>query len=161
WTLSNGATVYVKHSANRKNHIQMTGFRKGGYLALDTADYVSAVFAKDIIGASGAGKFSRQALTKYLTGSSASATLVMSQHREGLSASANMQDVETMFQLLYLKWTEPRVDERVFNNIKKKNVDAAKNRKLTPTSAYNKAISRAVGADDAADREMSAERITD
>lgn len=159
WTLSNGAKVYLKKSAGRKEHIQLTAFRKGGVLALDSADYVNGIYAKDIIGASGAGDFSRQALTKYLNGNSASSVFVLSQHREGLSASASMKDMKTMFELLYLKWTQPRVDATVFANFKKKALDAAKEKVYNVTTAYYQAIGKAVGADDNENNEILADRI--
>lgn len=159
WTMSNGAQVYLKKSDSRKDHLQITAFRKGGYLALDTADYVTAVFAKNIIGASGAGLFTRQALTKFLNGNSASATFMLAPHREGLSASANMKDVKTMFELLYLKWTQPRVDVAVFTTLKKQNVEAAKSKKYNVTEDYTKAINKAIGSDEADDNDISADRI--
>ncbi|WP_079640718.1 M16 family metallopeptidase [Sphingobacterium nematocida] len=159
WELSNGVNVYLKNSTSRKGYIQLTGFRKGGYLALDTADYVTGVFVKNVLGASGTGDFSRQALTKYLNGNSASATFMISNHREGLSASANMKDVQTMFELLYSKWTQPRVDERVFSSIKKKSIDAAKNATYNVTGTYSEALGKAIGADSFDENTLSAERI--
>lgn len=159
WTLANGARVHLKKSDGRKAHLQLTAFRKGGVLALDSADYVNALYAKDIIGASGAGVFSRQALTKFLNGNSASAVFVLSQHREGLSASANMKDVQSMFELLHLKWTQPRVDTAVFSNIKKRLLETASAKAHSVTEDYSKAISNAIGADDAANSDVSAARI--
>ena len=159
WVLSNGINVYLRPSSGRKDHIQLTGFRKGGIIALDTTDYVNAVYAKNIIGASGAGDFTRQALTKYLLGNSASATFVLSQNREGVAASANMKDIKTMFELLYLKWTQPRADKAVFDNIKKRSVEATQNRKYTPTAEYNKQISRKIGSDDTEASEIDADRL--
>lgn len=159
WTLSNGAQVYLKKSNARKNHVQITGFRKGGFLAVDSSDYINALYAKDIIGNSGAGLFTRQALTKYLTGNSASAVFVLSQHREGLSASANMKDVRSMFELLHLKWTQPRVDTMVFNSLKKRALDNVRNKQFTITDQYTKAIAKAIGSDESDLQDVSEERL--
>lgn len=159
WRLNNGVTIYLKKSNARKGYIQLTGFRKGGYLALDTADYVNGLFSRNILGASGAGNFSRQALTKYLNGNSASAAFMISSHREGLSASASMKDIQTMFELLYLKWTAPRVDDVVFNSVKKKNIDAAKTRQFNVLTEYSDAMNRAIGAENFEENNIDVSRI--
>ena len=157
--LSNGANVYVKYSNSRKNHLQLTGFRKGGYAALDSSKYVNAAFTKNILGNSGAGDFDRNALTKFLTGNSASATFMMSSHREGLSASAKSKDVQSMFELMYLKWTSPRVDQNVFNSIKKRAIDAAKSKQFDVAKDYTDRVSKAIGSDDFDENKISAEKI--
>ncbi|HAF36793.1 MULTISPECIES: M16 family metallopeptidase [Sphingobacterium] len=159
WQLSNGARFFLKKNDSRKNHIQLTAFRKGGFIAMDSSDYVNAVYAKNIIGASGAGAFTRAALTKFLNGNSASATFMIAPNREGLSASANQKDIKSMFELIYLKWTQPRVDEKIFGSIKKQGLDAARNKKFNVMDAYNQAINKAIGADDLDENTLSVERI--
>ncbi|MCA5006626.1 M16 family metallopeptidase [Sphingobacterium bovistauri] len=159
WDLSNGAHVYVKISNSRKNHLQLTGFRKGGYAAIDSSKYVNAAFTKNILGNSGAGKFDRNALTKFLTGNSASATFMMSSHREGLSASAKSKDVKMMFELMYLKWTSPKVDQNVFNSIKKRAIDAAQTKQFDVSKDYTDQLSKAIGSDDFDENKISAEKI--
>lgn len=159
WKLSNGATVYFKQSDDRKNHINLTGFRKGGYLALDSSEFVNAVYLKNILAVSGAGEFTRAALNKYLNGNTATASFVISNHREGLSASANTKDISSMFELMYLKWTEPRVDTAMFHVIKKKAIDAAKNAKLNVQASYSEQINKAVGSDLSENDEINADRI--
>ncbi|HCU43921.1 MAG TPA: insulinase family protein [Sphingobacterium sp.] len=159
WELSNGSKVYLKKNDSRKDHVQLTAFRKGGFIAVDSTDYVNAVYAKNIIGASGAGEFTRAALTKYLNGNSASATFMIAPNREGLSASANRKDIKTMFELLYLKWTQPRVDSKIFGSVKKQSLDAARNKKFQVMEAYNLAINKAIGADDLDESNLSAARI--
>ncbi|WP_223815275.1 MULTISPECIES: M16 family metallopeptidase [Sphingobacterium] len=159
WELSNGATLYIKPSTERRNHIQLTGFREGGFLALDTAQFVNGVFVKNVLAVSGAGEFDRHSLTKFLNGNTASASFIISSHREGLSASAYMKDAQTMFELLHLKWTDPRVDTAMFDVIKKKAIDAAKNKQYSVTSAYSDQISKAIGSDATESEELPADRI--
>ncbi|MFD2554250.1 M16 family metallopeptidase [Sphingobacterium tabacisoli] len=147
WTLSNQTTVYLKQSSNRKNHVQLTGFRRGGFSVIDSSDYINALFSKDIIAASGAGDFSRRALSKYLLGNSATAMLVWSKYREGVAANANSKDLKTMFELLYLKWTQPRVDRDVFDMHKRKTIETLKKQSHSPSLDYNKLIAQKIGAD--------------
>ncbi|QBQ40398.1 insulinase family protein [Sphingobacterium psychroaquaticum] len=147
WTLSNQTNVYLKSSNNRKNHVQLTGFRRGGFSVLDSADYINALFSKDIIAASGAGDFSRRALSKYLAGNSATAMLVWSKYREGVAANANTKDLKTMFELLYLKWTQPRVDRDVFAMQKRKALANLKKQNNSTSGEYNKWIAQKIAAD--------------
>lgn len=160
WSLSNGVTVYVKPSKEQKKTIMLSGFREGGIYAVDSAQFVSALFTKNVVAASGAGNFSRRALSQYLAGNSASATLVLSNSREGVVAGADLKDASVMFQLLYLKWTAPRLDAAVFEKMKQQAIDNADNGKVTPTYAYNRTISRLLGGDDYVSDTLSATRIS-
>lgn len=157
WQLANQTTVYLKQSKGRKNHIQLTGFRQGGYSVLDSIDLVNASFAQSIIAASGAGNFSRRALSKYLVGNSATAMMVLSKYREGLAASANLKDVKTMFELLYLKWTQPRVDNDAFELQKRKALENVKKKENSITSEYNRLIAQKLSGEE--NEEIDRDRI--
>ncbi|SMC63479.1 zinc protease [Pedobacter africanus] len=148
WTLSNGSIVYLKPTEERKNYLSLSGFRKGGIYALDSAQYVTAQFVKPVTGLSGAGPFSRRALTEFLTGNSASATLVLSNTREGVVTSADWKDARTMFQLMYLKWMYPNADPLTFEQAKRQTIEQMENNKLSPNYAYNKAIAELLKGDD-------------
>ena len=45
-----------------------------------------------------------------LTGKIASASPLIGELEEGLSGSSSRKDLETMFQLIYLRFTQPRAD---------------------------------------------------
>jgi zinc protease len=159
WSLSNGATVYIKPTTEKKNYLTMSGFRNGGIYALDSTQFVTAQFVKPVTGLSGAGAFSRRALTQYLTGNSASATLVLSTSREGVVTSADWKDVKTMFRLMYLKWMYPNADPVTFEQAKRQALESLGNAKLSPTYAYNKEITKMLKGDDDFPSDLSAERI--
>ncbi|MDQ7948679.1 MAG: insulinase family protein, partial [Pedobacter sp.] len=159
WTLSNGTTVYLKPTTERKNYITISGFRTGGIYALDSTQYVTSQFVKAVTGLSGAGDFSRRALTQYLTGNSASATLVLSSTREGVVGSADWKDAKTMFELMYLKWVYPNADPLTFEQAKRQALERLDNNKLAPNYEYNKAISELLKGDDDYESDISAERI--
>ncbi|SMC69692.1 M16 family metallopeptidase [Pedobacter nyackensis] len=159
WTLANGTIVYLKPTAERKNYISLSGFRKGGIYALDSAQYTTAQFVKPVTGLSGAGPFSRRALTQFLTGNSASATLVLSSTREGVVTSADWKDAKTMFQLMYLKWMYPNADPVTFEQVKRQTIEKLENNKLSPNYDYNKAIGELLKGDEDYASEVSAERL--
>jgi zinc protease len=159
WTLSNGTVVYLKPTTEKKNYISLSGFRQGGIYALDSLQYVTAQFVKPVTGLSGAGAFSRSALTQFLTGNSASATLVLSGTREGVVASADWKDANTMFQLMYLKWMYPNADPVTFEQAKRQSIEQMENNKLSPNYAYNKAIAELLKGDDDYASDLSPERL--
>jgi zinc protease len=159
WTLSNGTTVYLKPTNEKKDYISLSGFRAGGIYALDSTQFVTSQFVKAVTGLSGAGEFSRRALTQFLTGNSASATLVLSSTREGIVSSADWKDAKTMFQLMYLKWVYPNADPLTFEQAKRQTIERLDNNKQSPTYDYNKAIAELLKGDDDYASDISAERI--
>lgn len=159
WNLSNGTTVYLKQTKEKKDYLTISGFRAGGMYALDSTQYVTAQFVKAVTGLSGAGKFSRKALTEYLTGNSASAVLVLSNNREGVVTNADWKDAKTMFQLMYLKWMFPNADKVTFDQAKRKALESIENAKLSPSYAYNQAISELLKGEEDFSSSITAERI--
>ncbi|MGX5690050.1 M16 family metallopeptidase [Arcticibacter tournemirensis] len=159
WKLSNGTTVYLKPTTERKDFLMLSGFREGGIYAIDSSMYIPALFSKSVIGQSGVGEFSRRALSQYLTGNTASATLVLSGAREGVGASTDWKDVKTMFQLMYLKWTSPKVDSLAFEQVRRKGIEDTENSKLSPSYEYTKAIGQLLKGDEDYMSGVTSERI--
>jgi zinc protease len=159
WTLSNGTIVYLKPTTEKKDYVSISGFRQGGIYALDSTKYATSQFVKPVTGLSGAGQFSRRALTQFMAGNSASATLVLSSTREGVVTSADWKDAKTMFQLMYLKWMYPNADRVTFEQAKRSTIETLENNKLSPSYEYNKAIAQLLKGDDDYASDMSAERI--
>ncbi|MEN7549475.1 insulinase family protein [Rapidithrix thailandica] len=140
WVLSNQARVIFKPTDLDPNRVNMSGFREGGLYALDSAEYVTGMFAKSVIGMSGAGNFSRQALSEYLAGNTASAILILAKNREGVVAGADLTDLEEMFRLMYLKWTAPRVDSTMFVATQERTLEAIANARKKPDYSYNRQL---------------------
>lgn len=159
WTLSNGTTVYLKQTKEKKDYLTISGFRQGGIYALDSTQYITAQFVKSVTGLSGAGKFGRRALTQYLTGNSASAVLILSNNREGVVTNADWKDAKTMFQLMYLKWMYPNADKVTFDQAKRKAIEGLENSKLSPMYAYNQAISELLKGEEDYSSNVTVDRI--
>ena len=111
--LDNGARVIFRRSDTEHDRLTLSAFRKGGQYGLDSLHYFTGIVAPGIISLSGAGDFSREALSHYLTGNTASVRLLVDKMRTGVAGSAHLLDMETMFQLLWLRWTQPRLDTAV------------------------------------------------
>src|SRR6185437_12038786 len=80
--------------------------------------------------------FDRIALEKALTGKVAHANPWIGELEEGVSAGASPDDLETMFQLVYLRFTAPRKDPDAFAAWKARSLDEAQNRRLMPERAF-------------------------
>jgi zinc protease len=110
WELSNGVKVVLKPTTFRQDEIVFRAFSLGGTSLASDADYIPASTASQLIGGSGVGKYSPPELRRLLTGKLASANPFIGELDEGLSGSASPRDLETMFQLIYMRFVEPRAD---------------------------------------------------
>ena len=111
WKLSNGARVIVRPSDFDADAVLLSGTSPGGLSTVTDAAYPTAKFADTIAGLGGVAEFDVEALGKLLTGKQASANTSINEVTESVSGRASVRDLETMFQLLYLRITAPRKDD--------------------------------------------------
>src|SRR5690606_21713566 len=98
--------------------IIFSSFATGGTSLADDKDYLAISYASNIAG-DGIGEFDNTQLRKLLAGSTASASVYISELHQGFGGGASPQDLETALQLVYAHATNPRKDPVVF----KKNID--------------------------------------
>lgn len=136
WTLSNGVKVYLKKTDYKDNQIILSGMSPGGYQMLDTNKEVANLKVLDqATGLGGVGKFSSTQLSKALTGRTASASANVGEFYETVSGSSTNADVETMFQLIYLKMTANRSDAEAYEAFKQRNIESLRSAKSNPMSS--------------------------
>lgn len=136
WTLANGVRVILKPTDFRNDEIQMTSFALGGTSLEPDADFESAQFASTVVGLGGIGPFDAVTLRKALSGKVASARAYLGEIEEGVTGSASPSDLETMLQLVHLEFTSPRKDESAFQAWRAQELEAAKDRLLSPEAAF-------------------------
>ena len=110
WELSNGVKVVLKPTTFRADEILFRATSPGGTSLASDADFITASTATQLVTAGGVAKFSAIDLGKMLAGKVASATPFIGELEEGLSGASSRKDLETMFQLIYLRFTQPRAD---------------------------------------------------
>jgi zinc protease len=114
WTLSNGVKVVIKPTDFKQDEILVRAFSPGGSsLAADT-DYISQESSAQLIGLGGLGKYSNLELGKVMTGKVAAASASLDEHEEGIVGRASVKDLESMFQLMHMRFTAPRADPVIF-----------------------------------------------
>ncbi len=114
WELSNGVKVVLKPTTFKEDEILFRATSPGGTSLASDKDFIPAISAPQVIAAGGVGKFSAIDLQKVLAGKVASAGPYIGELDEGLTGHSSRKDLETMFQLIYLRFTQPRADATVF-----------------------------------------------
>lgn len=136
YTLSNGIKVTVKPTKFKSDEIIVKGIKKGGTNTYGVADMYNARYASQVIGAMGYGKFTPSDLEKVLAGKTVSAGAGLGEITNTVSGSSTVKDLEDMFQLMYLKLTDPRSDKDLFEAYKKKQAMQLQFLSADPTYAF-------------------------
>ena len=118
WELSNGVKVILKPTTFKQDEIVFSAFSPGGSSLVADADAFWADLTALVVERGGLGTFGPTELPKMLTGKIAGVSPYISELDEGLGGSASVKDIETMFQLIYMTFTEPRADANSFLQFK-------------------------------------------
>jgi zinc protease len=137
WTLSNGATVWLKPTDFQDDQILFAATSPGGWSLSSAEGHLTASNAATFVSAGGLGAFSQVDLQKALAGKSAAVSPSIGELRERMSGSAAVADVETMFQLAWLRFAEPRADAGAFAALKAQLEAFVANRDAAPSTAFS------------------------
>jgi len=136
WELSNGVRVVLKPTDFKDDEILFRALSPGGTSLAEDEDYIPATMAAQIISMGGLRNFSAIDLQKMLSGKVVGVSPLISEFEEGLSGSASPKDLETMFQLIYLRFTAPRADADIFKVMTNQMKTFLKNRDADPMTAF-------------------------
>lgn len=136
WVLENGATVVYKTTDFKEDEIMFNAWSLGGNSLYGVKDDVSAELATDVIAMSGIAGFDKITLDKMLTGKVFSLSPNISEIREGFSGSSSVKDVETLLQMVYLYFTEPRFDTKSYQSLMTRYAGILENKAASPEAAF-------------------------
>ena len=139
-TLSNGARVLLKKTDFKDDEVVMSATSKGGSSLLPESDLVNAKVYNMVIGFSGLGNFSSTELEKALAGKQANVNLTLANLHEGASGKSTPKDLETLFQLTYLYFTDIRKDEKGYGQLMNILETNLKNQQLSPDVAFSDSL---------------------
>ncbi|MCF7823338.1 MAG: insulinase family protein [Candidatus Marinimicrobia bacterium] len=139
--LSNGVKVVLKATDFKNDEILFHAFSPGGYSLIADEDLASGKLAASIMDYSGLGNFSLIDLQKMLAGKQVSTTPYIQPLYEGLSGSASPVDLELLFQMIYLQFTESRQDSVAFRSLLTQYRSQLENKSLSPEAAYRDTFS--------------------
>ncbi len=141
WILSNGVRVVFKNTDFRHDQILMEAFSPGGLSLVPTADLPSAVAATGIVSISGLGEFNHTDLQKVLAGKQVYIDPSIDDYEESVSGSSTVRDLETLLQLTYLIFTEPRYDEQAYQTLMAMIQTQLKNKEKNPKAIFRDSLS--------------------
>jgi len=138
--LSNGARVILKKTDFKENEIRMVARARGGQSLYGEQDWANTGLLSYITMMSGLGNFSNTELQKATAGKQASANLSMNEYTDVVSGQSTVKDLETMFQLAYLTFTDIRKDEKSYGQLMNQLETMLKNQGLTPEAAFSDSV---------------------
>ena len=136
WTLGNGITVLLKPTDFEENNVRLTGWRHGGHSTVDDSVYTSARIASALAARSSVAGMKPTDLSKRLVGKTASAALSIGEYYVTLAGQAAPKDLETLFQLAWLRATASTIDADAFKRFKTQSAEELKNRTLNPMTKF-------------------------
>ncbi len=135
--LSNGARVILKKTDYKQDEITMSAFQRGGQSLYGEKDWANLQMISMLNSFTGVGNFSNSELDKALAGKQVGVYLNIGEFTDQLSGNSTVKDLETMFQLIYLKFTALNKDEKKFNQSMSLMETQLKNKDLMPETAFS------------------------
>jgi zinc protease len=106
----NGVRVALNTTQIVDGQVVFEARSPGGSAVLDDADVPAAAAAGPVVGQSGVATYGPVELDDFLSDKDVVLQASIETFTEGLSGSAATSDLETLFQLIHLSMTQPRVD---------------------------------------------------
>lgn len=159
WTLANGATVVLKPTDYKDDEVVFRAISPGGVSLASDEEWVYAVSASNVVNTGGVGELSAVDLQKVLAGKAANVTPFISRYQEGLRGGASPKDLETLFQLAYLRFTAPRADPEAFEAYRTNTKAFLANQLNFPQFAFSRAVQRILTQDHPRARQLTPELV--
>lgn len=159
WTLSNGLQVYLKSTDFKNDQVLFSAFSPGGHSLAGDEIFTPATTADAVISQSGIGAFGPIELQKKLADKVVGVSPSIGELWEEIRGSASPEDMETMFQLIYLYFTSPRKDEKAFQSLQARLTGYVENRLAQPGAVFMDEVRVALSQGHFRRRPMSTEII--
>jgi zinc protease len=142
WTLSNGARMLLKPTDFKEDEVLFHGQSPGGASLVPDSDVVNVSAGGAALNVSGVGSFNQVALQKKLAGKRASVGTSVGDESEVASGRASRRDLETLFQLTWLHFTQPRVDSAAYRAFVSQARAVLGNQRNQPGAVFEDTITR-------------------
>lgn len=144
WTLSNGVQVYLKKTDFSKDEVRLIGIGSGGDSQYGNTDIPDLKMLNNVIGITGAGKFTNTDLQKALAGKQISVNLSVNMKGENVSVNTTPGDLKTALQVMYLTLTEPKRDDDAFNSLMVATKTELENSAVNPQVAFSDSLQQTI-----------------
>lgn len=143
WTLSNGAKVVYRFADFQKESVELSALSDGGSSLYEVKDIPSVSAMTNFVSTFGIGRLDPIEYKKVMTGKTAQSNFAISNFGESISAvsTSSPANIETMLQLVYMRFEEPRFDEDKFKNLMNKNYSDLSKKIVTAASFMKDTLS--------------------
>lgn len=159
FSLSNGARVVYRQTDYKNKEILFSAFSPGGASQVKDEDYYAASMAPAFVQAAGLGDYSSSQLRKLTAGKQAQVSPYVNELTEGFRGSARPEDLELLFQQVYLYFTAPRRDSDIFQSYRQRLQDALQNRRSDPQVLLSDTVTKLLFDDHPRRQPYTAERV--
>ena len=144
WELSNGARVILKSTKNKNNEVVLQAMARGGTSSAAPEDDISASLAAEMAQVSGLGPWSRPELMRKLADKQVSLGPWVSNYYRGFQGSATSDDLTTLFEMLYLSFTDTRIDSEAVRAMLDQYRTGLAQRNENPDTVFSDEINRVI-----------------
>lgn len=139
--LSNGVKMIIKYSDYGVEQVSVEAESWGGSVLYPVKDILNAEYAGSIVRKTGVGSLTPMEQNKLLADKHAGISgAFISGYSEYISGYSNTSDFETLLQLMYLTFTAPRMDDKLFNEYIKQKRDDLVSAESSPTHDFYKGL---------------------
>ena len=135
-TLANGTEILLKQTDFKKDKINLSAFSPGGFSTASLEKLDSAKYTEEILGTADIGDLSVLEKANLYSRDSIDVIPYISEHSEGINGYSNNANLETMFKLLYLNFTDLRINQSHVDRFKKVKINKYKIDKENPKHQY-------------------------
>ncbi len=115
YRLENNVTVSFKPTDFRKNEVLVSAVSPGGFSTVPTKSLDAAIKAADWVVPSAPGDLKSYELKELMAGKQLSFIFSVSRFGEVIDAGSSTEDLASLFQLLYMQITAPKIDPAIAN----------------------------------------------
>jgi zinc protease len=144
WELSNGARVILKSTKNKNDEIVLQAMAKGGTSSAAPENDISASVATEMAQVSGLGPWPRSDLMRKLADKQVSLGFWVSHYYRGFQGSVTTEDLKTLFEMLYLNFTDTRIDPEAVKVMMDQYRTSLAQRNENPDTVFSDEISRMI-----------------
>jgi zinc protease len=138
WTLQNGVKVVAKQTDFKADEIVISISARDGSSNVSDDDYYTASYMPTVMSRSGIGTLNAIDLTRQLAGKTTYVRINVSDYNTVVSAGGSPKDIETILQLVYMNFTNPRWDENDFSVLLDNYKSQLKNMETEPAYIFAK-----------------------
>ncbi len=159
FTFDNGAKIYYKQTDFKNDEVLFSAMSPGGASLVPTEEYHAALMAPSFVAASGLGEHTPSEIRKILSGKQVKVRPYVQELHEGFRGSARPQDLQYLFQQLYLYFTAVREDENLFTSYRQRVANVLQNRRNRPEVQLSDLVTSLLFEDHPRRAPLTAEKV--